>query len=110
MRAGYLVAAALYMAAIFALSSLPGSAAGIPHPWDKLAHFLEYAGLGYLLGRGSGRPGLSLLFAALYGASDEFHQGFVPGREASALDWAADLVGAAAGALFTARRPKAPGA
>ena len=105
MNRAYLAAALLYMAAIFALSSLPGSAAGIPPPWDKLAHFLEYAVLGFLLGRGTGRFFSALAIAALYGASDELHQAFVPGREASALDWAADLLGALAGAALS--RPPA---
>ncbi len=33
------------------------------------------------------------LWAALYAASDEWHQHFVPGRTCSAWDWAVDLVG-----------------
>ncbi len=104
MNRAYLAAALLYMAAIFALSSLPGSAAGIPPPWDKLAHFLEYAVLGFLLGRGTGQFDLALAIAALYGLSDELHQAFVPGREASILDWLADALGAAFGAALS-RRP-----
>jgi len=104
MNRAYLAAAFLYMAAIFALSSLPGSEVGIPPPWDKLAHFSEYALLGFLLGRGTGNAPLAFALAALYGVSDEVHQAFVPGREASALDWLADAAGALIGA-FLSRRP-----
>ena len=102
----YLAAAALYMGLIFHLSSLPGGQVGIPAPWDKLAHLAEYAVLGFLLGRGSGRVSLAFLVAALYGATDELHQAFVPGREASALDWLADAAGAFLGARGGARRSR----
>ncbi len=36
----------------------------------------------------------SLCFCSLYGASDEWHQSFVAGREADILDWLADTLGA----------------
>lgn len=45
-----------------------------------------------------GRPRWALaafLVAVLYGALDEWHQSFIPGRHASVLDWIADGVGAA---------------
>ncbi len=103
MKRRYLVLAVLYMALIFFLSSLPGSAAGIPPPWDKLAHALEYGGLGFLLGRGLGRPLPAAVLAVLYGLSDELHQRYVPGREASAGDLLADAVGALIGAFFARR-------
>ena len=91
------------MALIFFLSSLPGSAAGIPPPWDKLAHALEYALLAFLLGRGLGRWDGAVALAVLYGLSDELHQRYVPGREASAGDLLADAVGALIGAFFARR-------
>jgi len=37
---------------------------------------------------------LSLCFCSLYGISDEFHQSYVPNREADVLDWVADTLGA----------------
>jgi len=39
----------------------------------------------------------SLIFISLYGASDEWHQSFVPGRMSDTYDWLADTLG---GALF----------
>ncbi len=36
----------------------------------------------------------TVIFCLLYGVSDEFHQAFVPGREATAIDLAADVLGA----------------
>ncbi len=38
---------------------------------------------------------LAFLISVLYGASDEFHQSFVPGRTPSLLDWLVDAAGAA---------------
>ena len=40
------------------------------------------------------------MLSALYGASDEIHQGFVPGRTAALSDWLADVVGIAAATAF----------
>jgi VanZ family protein len=104
-------AAGVYAGVIFYLSSLPN-----PFPallvrfGDKLPHGVEYGGLATVLSlgmRASGvRPGralaLAVLAASLYGASDELHQSFVPGRDADVLDWVVDTVGAAlaAGAVF----------
>ena len=42
---------------------------------------------------------ISVLFASLYGVSDEFHQSFVVARRADALDGVADVVGSILGAL-----------
>jgi VanZ family protein len=94
-----------YMAAIFVLSSQ----SRLPVPLhftlsDKLAHAAIYLGLALLVLRASGKSPLvrcpgpyaqSLILAALYGISDEFHQRFVPGRSADVLDWFADVLGAA---------------
>jgi MYXO-CTERM domain-containing protein len=35
---------------------------------------------------------------SFYGASDEVHQSFVPGRDSDVLDWRADTIGGAAAA------------
>lgn len=96
----------LYMAAIFTLSAMPEppSPPGID---DKTQHFAAYAGLGLVTLRATSggtvagvraRAALTAwVIATLYGASDEFHQRFVPGRTADLLDLRADALGAAAG-------------
>lgn len=98
---------AAVMAAIFALSHapMPPLAGSVPDYW---AHMGAYALLAAVIVRGMAggrRPGvtrarivLAALLAAGYGVSDEYHQSFVPGRDPSARDIAADAAGAAAGA------------
>lgn len=98
----------LYAAAIFALSStarLPAPPTGLS---DKHVHFIVFGGLCVLLVRAlaAGRwlqVTLRIaLWAALittaYGASDEFHQYFVPGRSTDVDDLIADALGALAAA------------
>jgi VanZ family protein len=74
---------------------------------DKLLHFCAYALLAALLAAALARTRLgpvpraaivAALLASGYGASDEWHQAHVPGREASRWDWVADTLGAATGA------------
>lgn len=65
---------------------------------DKFAHFFVYGLLGTLVCRI--RPGWRAALGALFmvsafGASDEWHQSFVPGRYMDAGDWIADTLGAA---------------
>ena len=96
-----------WAAVLFGQSSVPGS--DIPKfiptiGWDKLYHFGLYAILAILAmrsRRGSAFAVWSvLLFCVAYGASDEFHQWFVPGRTASVWDLLADSLGAGAGVLL----------
>jgi hypothetical protein len=96
------VPSAIWMGAIFAVSSIPGT--NLPGGYSFQGHFAEYAVLGLLvmlaLSRGSARlrPALvALAVCSLYGVTDELHQAFVPGRMPDVLDWAMDTVGAAAG-------------
>ena len=83
----------------------------------KGGHALGYAllGIAYLWclapSQGPARAGLAALavgLAALYGASDELHQAFVPGRRPSGLDVLIDttgaLVGVASRQLWASRR------
>lgn len=110
----------VWMAFIFYLSAqsrLPAA----PEAWldillKKSAHFLVYAVLArlYLRALGFHRrvPGppavLALLLAAAYAATDEFHQGLVPGRTPSPTDWLIDCAGAGTGLALrqvAGRRP-----
>jgi VanZ family protein len=108
------------MAAIFYMSSqsilVPEVTANVS---DKLLHFVVYAGLAVLfcralLGEGvASRPALwaAILLASAYGASDEYHQLFVPLRNGDLQDWFVDTIGACAGAVghSAARRPRRAG-
>jgi VanZ family protein len=98
--------AAAWAAVIFAGSSVPGSR--IPGGYSVYGHLTEYFVLGALVAFAFGGRKLSgvaaaLLVCALYAASDELHQAFVPMRTPDPLDWLTDLVGATAGALSTVR-------
>jgi VanZ family protein len=96
-----------YMALIFAISAQPQP----PLPSqlsDKQGHSLGYMGLAITVGRalaGGLAAGTSLrtavaawAIASGYGATDEWHQSFVPGRSADVNDWLADTTGALIGA------------
>jgi VanZ family protein len=97
---------ALYMAAIFTVSAMPEPPAP-PGVDDKTLHVLAYAGLGVatlratsggtLAGVGAATALTAWAIATVYAVSDEFHQGFVPGRTRDGLDLAADAIGAAGG-------------
>ena len=85
---------------LFLLSSrpfLPGPP-GLPLA-DKLLHLVLYLILGTTLvwaGRRNMSRGFFLALAlsgVLFAASDEWHQGFVPGRDPSVGDLMADVVG-----------------
>jgi len=99
------------LAMIFWLSSL-SDVPGAQYTWDKFLHAVGYAGLGVLALRafhGGFKPlrlaptlcaGIAVI---LWAISDEFHQSFVPGRDATAGDVVADAVGfPIAVALFAA--------
>lgn len=71
---------------------------------SSIAHFCEYTVLGALLANALRchmplrRACLvAVACASLYGASDEFHQLFVPGRMCDPMDWLVDTAGAALG-------------
>lgn len=86
---------------------LPGGLA-LPHPWDKLAHGSAFALLALLLeiafrATAQGMPRHRrrvwiFLIAGLFALLDEWHQSFVPGREPSLGDLAADAFGILLGA------------
>ena len=102
----YVVPLIGYCGLLFYISSLPRP----PMPdlgldWgDKLQHALAFFIMACLAYRSAfwlfpnKRTGTLLLigvvFASLYGATDELHQYFVPERSADIYDWIADTVGA----------------
>jgi VanZ family protein len=63
---------------------------------------LLYGGLPSELGRGQ-RAALAFAIAVAYGASDEFHQSFVPGRDASLGDLLVDAIAASSTLAVIAR-------
>lgn len=71
----------------------------------KGAHFLEFAGLAFLISNalyrsfGNCRPVLAWILTAVYAASDEIHQLFVEGRACRIFDWFVDGLGAATAIL-----------
>ena len=83
-------------------SVIPGQASGV----DKALHFGIYLLLGVLLTREFAEvttrwraAALAIVVAVLFGAADEWHQQFIPGRSTELADWYADSVGATIGAL-----------
>jgi VanZ family protein len=67
---------------------------------SKLAHVAEYAILGWLIQRAREDQHAgwqAWLMAAIYAATDEFHQSFTPGRHPLATDVLIDSFGAAIG-------------
>lgn len=98
------------MLAIFVFSAQPSK--NLPHFNNldylvkKGAHMLGYgllaASYWRALGRGDRRRPLAWLLAVLYAATDEFHQSFVAGRNASVWDVLVfDNLGALAGLWLT---------
>jgi VanZ family protein len=103
------IPALIWAAAIFVMSSLPGSAYPQTNLWnaDKFVHIALYGLLGGLCARGLGRGSrlgwgavllLAALLSTLYGVSDELHQAFVPGRNSDWRDVVADALGSVIGA------------
>ena len=104
----FFLPAIAYAALIFwssAQSRLPETTLFVPGG-DKLVHGAGYALLAGLTLWGARRSGVLrrlwpwMLLIGLYGATDELHQAFVDGRDASVLDWCADVAGALLCALL----------
>ncbi len=108
-----------WMAWIFYLSDQPslprpGRRVGVSDSlFDYSAHAVTFGFLAILVWRAitawprilpkwlTARPKLSAgIIAALYAASDEIHQSFVPGRWAKFSDWVVDVIGIVAALLL----------
>ena len=97
--------ALLMMTLIFAVSSLPtGSIPSwsgvVDFVFKKGGHMIGYGLLALAILRGVGKENpaayrLAWVLALVYAITDEFHQRFVPGRGATALDVLIDSGGAA---------------
>jgi VanZ family protein len=80
----------------------------------KVAHFAEYALLGFLAARsfrGSPRPGLqrrwfpaALALVVVYALLDEYHQSFIPSRTGTVYDSLIDMAGGLTALLIVKRR------
>lgn len=95
----------VYWITLFILTTIPAD--NIPRLFenqDKYEHFIAYCGLGILLSLAlyfqkkvklisSNAFLFALLFIFVYGAVDELHQLFVPGRYCDFYDWLADSFG-----------------
>lgn len=100
----------LYAGLIFFLSSLSRFPEAVPSffSFDKVAHFVEYYVFGWLLYRWFSSPDrvwgrrgvllMTLLVGIGYAVGDEWHQSFVPGRDASFFDALFDAAGIAVAA------------
>lgn len=111
MKTAARIGAVAWMGLIFWLSSIPDPQ--VPSNLTTPGHAFLYLVLGalYFLSATETRPSrriaaLALLAASFFGATDELHQSFVPGRTPDVADWAWDTVGAAVGigTLLLARR------
>ncbi len=97
----------LYLALVFYMSSGPVTSLVLRSIKDYILHGAEYCGLYLLVFRAiheglESKPGrggywLAAVLTVLYGISDEFHQSFVPTRDASFWDVMADAAGAMLG-------------
>lgn len=98
-----LIAVALFILSSQSTLPLP------PTPFigvDKIAHLIAYAALAFAVAllfplSWWEKPFSTAIFAisiaSFYGITDEIHQHFVPGRDASIADWVADTLGAICG-------------
>ena len=97
-----------WAALILVASSIPQGHLPDVRGVDKFAHLCMYAVLGFLTARAAS-PGtrpwrlftLVLVGISVFGALDEWHQQFVPGRSADPRDWIADTIGAGVGGMMS---------
>ncbi len=106
---GPALAWALVLFGLSELRSVPAALEPLTRIPPLLIHVMVYTALGLTLawarlrtgkggrGRGVGRHAPYLALGIVYGALDEWHQGFVPGRTPSVLDWLADVTGVVIG-------------
>jgi VanZ family protein len=102
------IALVIYWLLLLGATSLPADQVPDVRTGDKLNHFLAYLGLAALLNTAlllqdrftllkKNNNLFTFGMTALYGALDEVHQYFIPGRSCEFLDWVADVSGATVG-------------
>lgn len=107
----------LWAGVILTATSLPNVPAAPAAGIDKLGHLAMYGILGLLALRAAWETApaprtmvLTLAAIALFAATDEWHQRFIPTRSAELADWFADVAGATLGigslAVLKRRRVK----
>lgn len=104
---------AIYWVVIFTLTTIPGPS--LPKVFvdlgDKAKHFIAYTVLAVLVTLALRVQNkyfklkeeylkFAILFTAVYGIFDEFHQLFIPGRSFDLYDYAMDLLGIAVGTFI----------
>jgi len=106
----------VWVAVIFGLSSvpdLPGGGVSLPEGTDKVVHLAEYAVFAFLLYRGLNYEGkrvrwsvtlIVIISGSALAVLDELYQSYIPGRDSSILDLAADAGGIVVGALAALMR------
>lgn len=72
---------------------------------DKVVHFFCFAGFSFWVAfacniKSYKKVWLPTLIISLWAVTDEIHQSFTPGRDASVFDWFADTAGAFFGAVI----------
>ena len=92
---------------LFVIGAQPIAVGLVPVPWDKVAHGSVFAVLAAAIGLGSGLRGWRMMLlavggAVLIGGLDEWHQVYLPGRQAGWDDLAADALGGLLGACLLA--------
>lgn len=101
---------AVYWVILFTATSLPLERLPSIGLNDKINHFIAYFILAVLVNLAliyqrrsrflfKKAPLVAIIIGLLYGAVDELHQIFVPGRFADTLDWMADGLGTVVGVL-----------
>jgi VanZ family protein len=89
-------------------STSPEALATIHFIVRKIAHFTEYAILGFLAARAFRTHQrwflISLALIVVYALFDEYHQSFVPSRTASIYDSFIDMTGGLSALIFVSRK------
>lgn len=100
-RLRWLWAIALAATLVFASGNQPAAIPGSFVGLDKLAHFCLFGLLATLVLRNRAvwrlrgwRGVIAVAVVSAFGATDEWHQSFTPGRSVEFADWIADTAGA----------------